>query len=211
MAQTMVKKADRPHHIIKTALGLAASGHWSSSGLRDIAEASEVSLAELHALYPSKTAILKAYFDSVDAGVLGAKFAFDEADGPRDRLFDVLMRRFDVLSEDRDGVIAVLNALRRNPVAALCLSSGLPVSMRWMLETAGINTSGSSGRMIVKGLAAVWLATLRVWMSDDSEDMARTMSALDKNLRRAERLYSFLPPGRQTRRPAEPEQDAAPA
>lgn len=207
----MVKKADRPQHIIKTALGLAASGHWTSSGLRDIAEAADVSLAELHALYPSKTAILKAHFDSVDASVIGAKFAFEEADGPRDRLFDVLMRRFDALSEDREGVIATLNALRRDPITALCLSSGLPGSMRWMLETAGIKATGPSGRLIVKGLSAVWLATLRVWMSDDSEDMAQTMSALDKNLRRAERLYSFLPTGRQNRRPAEPEQGAAPA
>jgi AcrR family transcriptional regulator len=207
----MVKKSDRPHHIIKTTLGLAATGHWTSSGLRDIAEAADVSLAELHTLYPSKTAILKAYFDSVDASVIGTKFVFGEEDGPRDRLFDVLMRRFDTLSEDRDGVIAILDALRRDPITALCLSSGLPGSMRWMLETGGIKATGLSGRLIVKGLSAVWLATLRVWMSDDSEDMARTMSALDKNLHRAGRIYSFLPTGRQNRRPAEPEQNVAPA
>ena len=189
----MVKKADRPQHIVKTALGLAAEARWSSISLREIAEAADVSPAEMYTLYPSKTAILKAYFASVDEAVLGTKFGFEEEDSPRDRLFDVLMRRFDALSGDRDGVLSILAALRCDPVAALCLSNGVCGSMRWMLEAAQIPVSGPKGRLTVKGLAALWLATLRVWEKDESEDMARTMAALDKNLRRAERLRSMLP------------------
>ncbi len=213
----MVRKADRPKHIIKTALGLAASGRWASVGLRDIAEAADVSLAELHGLYPSKTAILRAYFESVDAVVLDTKFDFDDEDTPRDRLFDVLMRRFDALGEDREAVSAILAALCRDPLAGLCLSCGLPGSMRWMLEAAGVRSSGRVGRLLVKGLGAVWLATLTVWRRDDSADMARTMAALDRNLRRAERLFALLPTGRRSRKStepselSEPQQDATPA
>lgn len=204
----MVKKADRPQHIVKTALNLAAEGRWSSVGLRDIAGAADVSMAEMYTLYPSKLAIVRAYFATADAAVLGTSFAFDDEDSARDRLFDVLMRRFDLLSEDRDGVLAILAALRSDPVSALCLSSGLCKSMRWMLEAADIPVSGAVGRMTVKGLSAVWLATLRVWATDESEDMARTMAALDKKLRRAERLRSALP-GRRGTTTAEPE--ASPA
>jgi AcrR family transcriptional regulator len=207
----MVKKADRPQHIVKTALGLAATGRWSSVSLRDIADASDVSLAEMYTLYPSKMAVLRAYFRSVDAAVLGTKFAFDDEDGPRDRLFDVLMRRFDALGEDRDGVLSILAALRCDPLSVLCVGSGLCGSMRWMLETAGIFTSGPKGRLTVKGLTALWLATLRVWERDESEDMARTMAALDRNLRRAERLRSLLPSGRRGRSGEEAEPDTAQA
>jgi hypothetical protein len=39
-------------------------------------------------------------------------------------------------------------------------------------------------------LAIVWLATLRVWASDDSADMAVTMKALDANLTRADELVN---------------------
>lgn len=206
----MVKKADRPKHIVKTALGLATETRWSAVSLHEIATAAGVSLAEMHALYPSKTAILRAYIGSVDDAVLGTKFAFEEEDGPRDRLFDVLMRRFDALAEQRDGVLSIFAALRCDPVTALCLSGDLAGSMRWMLEAAGIKTDGPNGRLTVNGLIAVWLATLRVWERDESEDMARTMAALDRNLRRAERLRSLLPgPRRRRARNAEP--DATPA
>jgi AcrR family transcriptional regulator len=207
----MVKKADRPQHVIKTALSLAAAGRWSLVSLGEIAESADIPIAELHAMYPSKMAILKAYFDSVDAAVLETKFAFDEKDGPRDRLFDVLMRRFDTLAENRDAVIGILRALRCDPIAALCLAPGLAGSMRWMLEAAGVRAVGLNGRLIVKGLAAVWLATLQVWQGDESEDMSRTMAALDRNLRRAERLSALLPSARRTRRSEEPQQEPSPA
>ena len=61
-------------------------------------------------------------------------------------------------------------------------------SMAWMLEAAGIESSSAAGYLRTKGLAAVWLRTLRVWGKDDTPDMARTMAALDADLRRAEPL-----------------------
>ena len=76
----MVRKADRPGHIIKAALELAAAGRWSRISLRDIAVAAGVSLAELHELYPSKSAILRAHFDTIDAAVLKDTAEFDPDD-----------------------------------------------------------------------------------------------------------------------------------
>ena len=205
----MVRKADRPRHIIKAALALAAAGRWSSVGLRDIAEAAEVSLAELHELYSSKTAILAAHFDAIDAAVLKGTAEFDTEDTRRDRLFEVLMRRFDALSGDRDAIAAIVLASCRDPITGLCLSVGLLRSMRWMLEAAGIRATGPRGRMTARGLAAVWLATARIWLRDESEDMARTMAALDRNLARAEPLANLLACG--VRRARDAQAEAAPA
>jgi len=188
----MVRKADRPRHIIKAALALAAAGRWSRVSLRDIAQEAGVSLAELHERYPSKTAILRAHFDAIDESVLKDIAESDSEDSSRDRLFDVLMRRFDAMSGDRDAIAAIVLAACRDPLAGLCLSAGLMRSMHWMLEAAGIRAAGPGGRMRVRGLAVVWLATARVWLRDDSEDGARTMAALDRNLARAERLASAL-------------------
>jgi len=204
----MVRKADRPGHIIKAALALAAAGRWSRVSLRDIAEAADVSLAELHELYPSKTAIPRAYFDAIDAAVLKGSTGFEAEDSCRDRLFDVLMRRFDALSGDRDAIAAIVRAACRDPIAGLCLSAGLTRSMQWMLEAAGISGTGPRGRMTARGLAAVWLATARVWLRDDSEDSARTMAALNRNLACAERLATLLTRGGAK---STPKAEAAPA
>ena len=62
-----------------------------------------------------------------------------------------------------------------------------------MLEAAGISSVGLAGSLRIKGLALVYLNALRVWLEDDSPDMARTMAAVDKGLRRAEQLARSLP------------------
>ena len=207
----MVSKAKRPQHILKTALGLAAEAPWSSISLRDIAEAASVSPSEIYTLYPSKIAIVKAYFISVDAAVLETKFGFEAEDSPRDRLFEVLMRRFDALSDHRKSVLSILATLRCDPVSALCLSGSLCSSMGWMLEASAIPSSWPNGRLTVNGLVALWLVTLRTWQRDESEDMAHTMAVLDKNLRRAERLRLMLPSALHRRRTEDPQPNAAPA
>lgn len=78
--------------------------------------------------------------------------------------------------------------------------------MSWMLEAAGIASAGPLGLLRAKGLLAVWLAVLRVWLLDESPDLAPTMAALDRHLRRAEqfavRLDGFVPPGAGPDRPS---------
>jgi AcrR family transcriptional regulator len=187
----MVRKADRPQHIMDHALNAAADSGWARLTLRDIAAAAEMSLADVHAVYPSKHAILAAYLHSVDAAVLAG--AAPEDENPRDRLFDVLMQRFDALNANRNAVVSILGAQACDPLSSLALAPRLLCSMSLMLEAANIRTTGVAGALRVKGLAAVWLATLRVWRNDESPDMAATMAALDRNLGRAESVARRLP------------------
>jgi len=111
---------------------------------------------------------------------------------PRDRVFDVVMRRIDALQQNRAGVVALLKALPREPLLALGLARGLPEAMRGALEAAEISTGGIAGALRVQGLTAVWLATLRAWVDDDTTDLGATMAALDRALDRAEQAARSL-------------------
>ena len=150
----MVKKADVPRHIIKTALALAESQGWRDTRLGDIADTAKLPLGDLLAIYPSKTAIIAAYSRQIDCDVTKAIDPELAGEPPRDRLFGIIR---------------------------------------------------------VKGLAAIYLSVLRVWLNDDSEDMAQTMSALDRALRRAEFLLGLcrLPARWKRNGEAEPEADVA--
>ena len=203
----MVKKAEIPRHIVVTALELAATQGWRDTTLADIAEAAKLSLADVHAHYPSKDAILAAFAKGIDAEVLAARDPELGDQPPRDRLFDVLMRRFDALAPHREAMRAIVRDSLGDPRAALCGACILARSMSWMLEAAGLGAAGPCGLLRVKGLALVYVSVLRVWLDDDSDDMAPTMAALDRRLRQAESLVMLLRlPGR---RRAGPPADAA--
>ncbi|HYB10936.1 MAG TPA: hypothetical protein VEJ16_14810 [Alphaproteobacteria bacterium] len=157
--------------------------------MNDIAEASNLSLAELLGLYRSKEAILSAFVRRIDRKVLEG--GASDGESPRDRMFDILMRRFEALNPHKKSIEAIVRDRSADPIGVLCGGLRLKRSMAWMLEAAGIQSSGLLGRARAKALALVYLAAMRVWFGDDSEDLSRTMAALDKRLRRAESLANF--------------------
>ena len=121
--------------------------------LKEIAGRANVSLARLREEFDTTLSILAAQMKDIDRAVL------DGADGdmadepPRDRLFDVLMRRLEALAPYKDAVRSLMRSARCNPGLALALN-GLGVrSMRWMLTAAGISTSGGKGAIRAQGLA----------------------------------------------------------
>lgn len=184
----MVRKANVPKLVIAAALALAREKKWRHISLHEIAARASVPLADLYEHFWSKEAILTAFTKRIDMEVLEGLDPEDVKESPRDQLFDVLMRRFDALAPDKESVAAVLRDVHCDPLA---LAGGLCRylhSMAWMLEAAGISSSGLRGHLRVKGLAAIYLAVLKVWIEDESADMAKTMAALDTWLGRAEWL-----------------------
>ena len=172
--------------VINAALGLAAERGWRGLSLADIAEGAGLTLAEVRTLFPSKAAILQGFTRRTDERVLAAGTA--DGSSPRDRLFDVLMRRFDVLQPHRDAVRSIVRDVALDPLAAICQGPQLLCSMAWMLEAAGLSSAGIDGAIRTKGLTVVYLRALAAWLNDDSADLSKTMAALDRGLARAERL-----------------------
>ncbi len=182
----MVKKADIPRHVIDTAMRLAAERGWSDLSLAEIAEASGLPLSKVYPVFGSKSQILRGFTRMIDAEVLADEDTDDLEGSARDRLFEVLMRRFDHLRPYREAVGNIVYDQARDPASACASLCSLRHSMALMLEAAGLSSSGLRGLVRVKGTMAIYLAALRVWLRDDSPDMARTMAALDGYLRRVE-------------------------
>lgn len=187
--------------IIDAALAISAVEGWGSASLTRIADAAGVTLAELQAEFAAKPLIIDAFLRRLDAQVL-AGGPTDADDAARDRLFEVLMRRFDALTPHK-AAIAALQREILDPTVAVPVLCGLGRSMAWMLEAAGLSSSGLGGLIRIKGLALVCANAMRVWLRDDSADMAKTMAALDRGLRQAEGLVDLACHRR--RRTPEPE------
>jgi AcrR family transcriptional regulator len=188
----MPKKIDRAQRIVDAALDLAATRGWHRVSLADIAAAARLPVLQLYALYRSKTAILEAFHRRIDEAVLAGGVA-EEGERPRDRLFDVVMRRFDALNARKDAVRALAREAWQDPMATLAGAPSLVNSMSWMLELAGVSASGWRGQMRAKLLLGIYLSVLRTWLDDDSPDMTKTMAALDRRLRQAESWLGLAP------------------
>lgn len=168
----------------KAFLALLAERRWQDISLSDIAAKSGMDLGTLRDCYDTKSAIFSAFLRGIDKAVLNE---IDESladDAPKDRLFDILMSRFDALSGHRDAISSLMASARADPALALMLNRMTIRSMSWMLEAAGISFSGPSARLKLQGVAIAWARVVSVWLKDDDEGLSKTMAALDRELER---------------------------
>ena len=180
---------DMKDKIVSSALHLAVEQGWQYVTLRDIAEHSGVTLIDMYSCVEHKDDVLVLLGRLIDRRVLeNVHFAEDDSTSSRDKLFDILMDRFDVLNDYRDGIVAILDSFICDPKQMVISMPHLCRSMSWMLESAGIETSGIKGAIKVTGLTGIYLKVLRVWKEDDSKDLSKVMAALDKALERAESM-----------------------
>ena len=167
---------------------LAAERGWAELRLSEIAVAAGMTLAQLYALVPSKAAVLTTLAAQVDRTVLNDVGEPVPGDSRRDRLFDIVMSRFEALAPYKPGLTVIARESRHSPADVICVVPALLRSMRWMLEAAGVPSGGLRGLARTNALAIVYGRTFSAWLKDDSPDMAPTMAALDRALTRAERL-----------------------
>jgi len=185
---------DQKEKIILSALALADQLGWERVTLSDIADDAKVDLATLYDLFECKTDILVGFGRMIDRQILGEVslekceqrqgVASPQDSTHRDLLFDLLMDRFEALNGHRAGVVAVLESFKLDPKQAVIGLPHLCRSMTWMLEACGISTSGIKGALRVSGLVLLYLKAAKVWVKDESADLAKVMAALDKDLAR---------------------------
>ncbi len=169
-------------------LGLISERGYGDVSLRDVGEAAGLGMAELYRLFPDKLALVAGFMARIDGEVLaGTPETLDPEETVRDRLFDMLMRRFDALKPHRPALNAIRRAGLRDPLMTLVLGPSLMRSMAAMLEAAGAASQGVRGLMRQHGLAAIYAQASRVFEKDDSADLSKTMSALDSRLKTAEK------------------------
>jgi AcrR family transcriptional regulator len=177
---------------IGALMALLAKRRFEEIGLAEVAGQAGIKLSELRTEFGSTLAILGAHLREIDRVVLAGSDPAMTDEPARERLFDVLMRRIDALAPHKEAVRSLMCSARRNPGLAFA-SNGMAVrSQRWMLEAAGIGTSGPRGALRAQGAALMFGRVLSVWIDDEDPGLDRTMAALDRGLASAERWAGFV-------------------
>jgi hypothetical protein len=178
--------------IIESFLVLLTERRIEHIGFAEIAAGANASLKDLRGEFSSTLEILAAFMRETDRQVLAEIDPELAEESARERLFDVLMRRIEILRPHRAAIRSLAHSARRDPALALALNGLSLRSQQWMLAAAGINSAGLSGHMRAQGLVVVMARTMNIWFEDDDPGMARTMAALDRELANGERILNLF-------------------
>ncbi len=183
--------------ILDAWLTVMAADGWAGARIDAVAEQGGTTTAIVAATLPDRWAALAAFGRALDVSAL-AEAGVDREASVRDRLFSVMMARFDAALDHRDAARVLASAAPRDPGLAAFMALGVVRSVARLAAAAGVATGGFVGPLRVQALTVVYLAVARVWLADDSSDLAATMKELDTRLAQvetwAQRLPHRLPP-----------------
>jgi AcrR family transcriptional regulator len=177
---------------IEAFMALLAERRFEEIGLAEVAGEAGIKLSDLRAEFGSTMAIYAAHVKNIDSAVLGGGDTDMADEPPRERLFDVLMRRIEALAPYKDSVRSLMRSARVNPGLAFALNAMSVRSQSWMLEAAGIPASGPRGALRAQGAALIFARVLDTWIDEEDESLDHTMAALDRGLASGERWAGFF-------------------
>ncbi|MGI9437823.1 MAG: hypothetical protein ACR2Q4_23830 [Geminicoccaceae bacterium] len=183
-------RSSRPD-LLTLALEMIGDAGWAGFSFADLAVRAEIPLAEVRAHFSGRTGLLEALSLRLDEAMLAVDR--DELlDLPtRDRIFELIMSRIEAMASFRSGLVRLARDARRDPELVLMTACRLDRSLAWLQDAAGLRSDGLKAHLQRKLLVTIYLRTLSVWSRDDSQDLAKTMASLDKQLRQFEGWAGF--------------------
>ncbi len=169
--------------LVDAGLRLAATRPWADIRMTDIAAEANMSLADVAGIIGGKADILRLYGRQLDAKMLRSLDDEPVTGTAHDRVFDIIMRRLELMDGDKAAVRFIAKAPVSSAAGFMTLAGSLLQSQDWILSAAGIEDNGMRGALKTSGLAWVYVKTLRTWAEDDDPGLSRTMAQLDRSLR----------------------------
>ena len=179
---------------VDALMALLTEHPFEDIGLAEVAGRAGIKLSTLRAEFGSTLAVYGAHIKDIDRVVLDGGDDDMAEEPPRERLFDVLMRRLETMAPYKEAVRSILRSARRNPGLALALNAMAVRSQAWMLEAAGISAAGPRGALRAQGGALMFARVVNAWLDaeDDEDATDRAMAALNRGLASAERWDGFV-------------------
>ena len=198
-AKPRAKTEDLATAIVETALELAEELGWDAVRLHEVAARLKIPMSELLAHYRDKDAIADAWFGRAWQAML-AEPPKGFADQPaEERLHLLMMRWFDALAGHREvtGQMLKEKLYPAHPHHWVPMIFNLSRTVQWLRDAALLDARGRRRQIEEIVLSALFLATLTVWLNDESTDQTRPREYHTRRLAGADRFMARCRRGRE--------------
>jgi len=194
LAKKKVKKKTQKNIksiIAISTLNLLEKYSWNRISIKLIFDKAKIDYSEGYKVVKQKNDILLLINEYIDYLVIKSIQRIEESTN-HDKLFEALMARFEVLNLHRVSIIKIYKHIIRNPDLIIFFLPLLSKSLNMMIELLNISWNGLYGKIKIEGFVLIYIAIFLEWSKDESEDMEKTMVAVDKYLNKIEYITKLL-------------------
>jgi ubiquinone biosynthesis protein COQ9 len=169
--------------IRQAAFALAERKPWHEITMADIARQSGLSISALMRNVESRAAILRDFSRDIDAAMLLVFEKYPPEGEAHDRLFDVIIKRLEIMQPYRSVIGSVMKRRVGDPGEAAVMLQSFAVTIGWIATAAKVEEEPAWRSLGKIGLGRAYIKAISAWVRDDDPGLSRTMAALDRALR----------------------------
>lgn len=161
---------------------------WEEFSMERFAAENKYKTSEIKNLISNKNDLLIEFSKMIDEKVeLNIEIEEFENSDVKDNIFELIMMRFDALTPFKGGLKKIIYEIK-SPIILKEISQNILVSMDFYLEFSNAYDDTIFDVIKKKSLFLIYSYCFKAWLNDDSKELSKTMSELDRLLNYAEKF-----------------------
>lgn len=174
--------------IIEESFLLIEKNGWGEFSIEKFAMVKKYKITEVKNLIDNKNDLLIEFSKMIDEKVeLNIDVEEFKNSNVKDNIFELIMMRFDAMTPFKGGLIRIIHEIK-NPIILKEISHNILESMDFYLDYSNAYDESIFDTVKKKSLFLIYSYCFKVWLDDDSKELSKTMSELDRLLNYAEKF-----------------------
>jgi len=184
-----MKSSDKKLNLVKSSFNIIEKSGWKSFSLQKLSYAEKIPINEIKIFFKSEITILDEFSKMIDIKV-EKSFDYEELTNTsvKDNLFELIMLRLEYMQPYRNALKSIKSSFKSDPLVAKSVAKNVMNSLDFYLELTNAFNDSFLDIFKKKSIFLIYSYIFMIWLEDDSDELSKTMSELDKLLTFSEKI-----------------------
>ena len=184
-----MKSSDKKFNLVKSSFNIIEKSGWTSFSLQKLSDTEKISINEIKLFFKSEITVLDELSKMIDIKV-EKSFDYEELTktSVKDNLFELIMLRLEFMQPYRNALKNIKNSFKSDPLVAKSVAKNVMNSLDFYLELTNAFNDSFLDIFKKKSIFLIYSYIFMIWLEDDSDELSKTMSELDKLLTFSEKI-----------------------
>ncbi len=184
-----MKSSDKKLNLVKSSFNIIEKSGWKSFSLQKLSYAEKIPINEIKIFFKSEITILDEFSKMIDIKV-EKSFDYEELTNTsvKDNLFELIMLRLEYMQPYRNALKSIKSSFKSDPLVAKSVAKNVMNSLDFYLELTNAFNDTFLDIFKKKSIFLIYSYIFMIWLEDDSDELSKTMSELDKLLTFSEKI-----------------------
>ena len=184
-----MKSSDKKFNLVKSSFKIIEESGWKSFSLQKLSYAEKIPINEIKIFFKSEITILDEFSKMIDIKV-EKSFDYEELTNTsvKDNLFELIMLRLEYMQPYRNALKSIKSSFKSDPLVVKSVVKNVMNSLDFYLELTNAFNDSFLDIFKKKSIFLIYSYIFMIWLEDDSDELSKTMSELDKLLTFSEKI-----------------------